>query len=71
LFLRHLAGNARHLEYVLVALTTQAVAMQCFVGHGERVEGAFDVSNRGMQVDWLDGVASDEVNDVKDLRQLQ
>ncbi|CAB4767673.1 unannotated protein [freshwater metagenome] len=45
--------------------------MQCFVGHGERVECTLDVSNRSMQVDWLDGVAGDEVNDVKDLRQLQ
>ena len=65
--MRHLAGNARHLEHVLVALATEAVAMQCFIGHGERVECAFDVSNGSMQVDWLDGVAGNEVDDVKDL----
>ena len=71
MFLRHLAGNACHLQNVLVALTTQAVTVQCFVGHGERVEGTFNMSNGSMQVDGLDWVASDKVNDVKNLRQLQ
>ena len=45
--------------------------MDCLVGHSEHVVGAFQVTNGGMQVHWLNWVAGSEVNDVEALCQLE
>ena len=67
----NLSRNTYHLEHVLVALAAEAVAVQSLVGVREHVVRAFEVADRGVQVDRFDGVARYEVNDVEYLRKFE
>ena len=53
--------------HVPVALAAEAVAVQRLVGQREHVERGVEVADRVMQVDRLDGVATDEVDGVEHL----